>query len=133
MSQGNVEIVRALFDGWNVGDRPDPAQYCDPAVELESPFSSLNGEPYRGYAGMKQWMRDIDEQFSQWQFVVEDLRAAGDAVVVIGTTHARGRASEIDVDLPLAFVADFGAAGRITRARIFPDGEAALKAVGLTG
>ncbi len=133
MSERNVEIMRALFDGWNAGDRPDPAQYCDPAVELESPFSLLNGEPYRGYAGIEQWMRDVDEQFSQWQVEVDDLRAAGDAVVVIGTTHARGRASEIDVDLPLAFVADFGAAGRIARARIFPDVNAALKAAGLAG
>jgi hypothetical protein len=41
--------------------------------------------------------------------------------------------NEIDVDLPLAFVADFGAGGRITRARMFPDVDAALQAAGLAG
>jgi hypothetical protein len=52
MSQRNLEAVRALLAGWN-------------AVELESPFSSVVGEPYRGYAGIEQWMHDLDEQFAE--------------------------------------------------------------------
>jgi ketosteroid isomerase-like protein len=133
MSQANVKIVHALFEGWNAGDRSDPAEYCDPAVELESPFSSVVGEPYRGYAGMKQWVRDVDEQFSEWQVRLDDVRAVGDAVIAVGSVHGKGRASRIDVDLPMAWVADFGADHRVTRARIRLDVDAALKAVGLAG
>ena len=50
MSQENVEMVRALADQWNAGVRSVPTELFDPAVEVESPFSSVSGEPYRGYA-----------------------------------------------------------------------------------
>jgi ketosteroid isomerase-like protein len=130
MSQRNVEMTHALYERWNSGDRTDPADYCDPAVELESPFSSVNGEPYRGHEGVRQWMRDVDEQFSRWEVLVDDMRAVDDAVIAVGTVHARGRASGIDVDLPMAWVVDFGGDGRMTRARIFHDLEAALEAAG---
>src|SRR4030081_786223 len=119
MSQDHVEVVRGLYERWNAGDRSDPAEFCDPAVELESPFSTVAGEPYRGYAGMKQWMRDVDEQFSEWEGRLEDVRAVGDAVIAIGTVHGRGRSSGIELDLPFAQVADFGVDRRIKRARIY--------------
>jgi hypothetical protein len=48
MSQQNIDVTRALYDRWNSGDRPDSAWYCDPTVELDSPFASVVGEPYRG-------------------------------------------------------------------------------------
>jgi hypothetical protein len=64
MSQENVEIVRALVDHWNMGVRSALTEYLDPAVELESPLSSVSGTPYRGHAGIEQWTRDLDEQFS---------------------------------------------------------------------
>ncbi|HEV2924769.1 MAG TPA: hypothetical protein VGW98_12085 [Solirubrobacteraceae bacterium] len=37
MSHENVEVVRAIFERWNSGDRNVPTEYLDPAVELESP------------------------------------------------------------------------------------------------
>jgi ketosteroid isomerase-like protein len=131
MSQKNVEIVRALYARWNAGDRSDPAEYCDPEVELESPFSSVVGEPYRGYAGMRQWIRDVDEQFSEWRVDIDDTRALGDTVVAVGSVHGQGRASRIEVDLPMAWVTEFGADHRVRRARIYLDVDVALKAVGL--
>jgi ketosteroid isomerase-like protein len=133
VSQRNVEITRALYEQWNAGDRRDPAEYCDPDVELESPFSSVAGEPYRGYAGMNQWIRDVDEQFSEWRVQVDDVRAVGDAVMAIGSVHGRGRASGIDVHLPMAWLTDFGADHRITRVRIYLEVAAARAAVGLVG
>ena len=51
MSQENVEVVRAIFERWNAGDRTVAQEYLDPAVEAETPFSSVSGTPYRGYAG----------------------------------------------------------------------------------
>ena len=66
MSQENVEIIRTLLALWNTGDRPsqDLSDYFRPEIELDSPFASVAGEPYRGYSGIEQWMRDIDEQFA---------------------------------------------------------------------
>jgi hypothetical protein len=61
-----VEVVRAIFERWNAGDHGVPREYLDPGVELESALSSVSGEPYRGHAGFRQWIRDLDERASIW-------------------------------------------------------------------
>jgi ketosteroid isomerase-like protein len=131
MSRENVEVVRALAEQWNAGVRSVPTEFVHPEVELETPFSSVVGEPYRGYAGMEQWMRDIDEQFADWRISHDDVREIGSQVITIGTVQGRGRASGIAVQFPFAMVADFGRDDRITRARIYSDVNEALEAVGL--
>ena len=131
MSQENVEVVRAIFERWNAGDRTVAREYLDPAVEAETPFSSVSGTPYRGYPGFEQWLREIDEQFSEWQTRHDDVREVGNTVIAIGSVHARGRSSGIEFDLPYALVADFGSDHRIIRVRIHTDVNAALEAVGL--
>ena len=77
MSRENVEVLRRLFERWNAGDRTVPTEYLDPAVELETPFSSVSGEPYRGHAGVEDWIRDLDEQFSEWRYRLDDVREVG--------------------------------------------------------
>jgi len=131
MSRGHVETVRRLFERWNAGDHSIPQEDLDPAVELESPLSSVRGEPYRGHAGIEEWMRDLDEHFVEWRLRVDDVREVGNAVIAIGGVRLRGRASDVAFDQPTAWVLDFGTDRRITRARIYLDADAALKAVGL--
>jgi hypothetical protein len=133
MSQENVEIVRALVDHWNGGERDltTIAAYFDPAIELESPFSSIAGGPYQGHAGMEQWARDVDEQFAEWWISLGDVREVGSAVIAISRVHGRGRASGVVLDFPSAVVAYFGSTHLMTRARIYLEVAEALKAVGL--
>jgi ketosteroid isomerase-like protein len=132
MSKQNVEVVRALVSGWNAGGRSVPTEYFDPAVELESPFASVSGEPYRGHAGMEQWVRDIDEQFAEWQIDLDDVREAGNTVIAIATLRGRGRASGAPFQAKPAFVTRFGSDDRITRARIYLDVNEALEDAGLS-
>ena len=99
MSQENVELVRALVEDWNSGARSFDrnAKYFDPAVELESPLSSVAGQPYRGHEGMDRWVRDIDEQFAVWRMEVGQIRDVGDWVLAIGSVSGRGRGSGVPV------------------------------------
>jgi ketosteroid isomerase-like protein len=131
MSRENVEVVWKLFERWNSGDHTAPTEYLDPSVELETPFSSVSGEPYRGHAGVEEWIRDLDEQFSVWRYCLDDVREVGNAVIAIGSVYGRGRGSGIEFDQPSALVVDFGTSHRITRVRIHLDVDAALEAVGL--
>jgi ketosteroid isomerase-like protein len=133
MSQENVVLVRALIDRWNTGARELSAfrQYVDPAFELESPFASVVGEPYRGYAGLERWLRDNDEQFAEWRIEADDLRDLGDQVIVVATVTARGRESGVALHFPSAAVFEFASDGRVLRTRIYGEVDAALKAVGL--
>ena len=134
MSRENVEIVRALIGLWNTRDRGalarSLADYCDPAIELEGPLSSVIGEPYRGYAGIERWMSDLDEQFAEWRISIDDMRQEADQVIAVVAVNATGRASDIALHFPSAAVAEFGHDHRVTRVRIYSDVDEALKAVG---
>ncbi len=134
ISQQRVALVHALVERWNAGERNLGAigDAFDPAVELDSPLSSVVGVPYRGHAGIEQWRHDIDEQFSEWHLHLDDLRDLGDAVIVIGSVRGRGRVSGVVVEFDAAVLATFAGGHRITRMRIYLDIQEALQAAGLT-
>jgi hypothetical protein len=135
MSENRLAVVRALFERWNTGDHNVEIfpEYFDPAIELESPLSSVVGEPYRGYAGMERWVNDLDEQFTLWSIDTHEVREIGDRVITLTTVNARGRASDIALQFPSAGVLDFGSDDRLTRIRIYLDVDEALRDVGLEG
>ena len=130
MPHEHVEVVRVIAQEWNAG-REVRTEYFDPSVELETPISSVSGQPYRGYAGIEEFTRDNTEQFSKWELRLDDVRAIDDKVIAIGSARGRGRASGIEFDFPAAIVAQFGSDHRISRARIYADVDAARRAVGL--
>jgi ketosteroid isomerase-like protein len=133
MSQENMEVVSALIERWNTGDRDATAisEYADPAIELRTPFASVGGEPYRGHAGVEHWIRDVDDQFSEWRIGVDELRPVAHRVLALVTVTGRGRASGVTLQFPSASIFDFARDGRITRMHIYPDRAEALRAVGL--
>jgi ketosteroid isomerase-like protein len=131
MSQKNVEISRALIEHWNDGERSSLLECLDPAAELQSPLSSVVGEPYRGHAGFQQWLADLEEQFAEWRITPEDVRDLGEQVMTISRINARGRSSDVELEFRTAVVVRFGNDDRVTSARIYADVDEALKAVGL--
>jgi ketosteroid isomerase-like protein len=133
ISSQNVEIIRSLVEHFNAGDRTVPTELLAPNFEFETPFSSVSGAPYRGHAGLREWLRELDEQFSEWENRVDDIREVGDSVIIIGSLHVRGRVSGLEFDQPATWVGHFGTDHRLTRARIYLDPAEALKAVGLAG
>jgi hypothetical protein len=133
VSQDNVEIVRALVDRWNGGDRAFGrlSDYLDPEIRLDSPLSSVTGEPYRGYTGIERWVRDLDDQFAEWIIGFDDIRQIGDRVLAIGTIKARGRASGATLEFAYGSVHELADDRRVARIQIYADAREALKAVGL--
>lgn len=129
----NAKIVRALIERWNAHDRSlgAVAEHLDPAIQLQSPLSSVVGVPYLGHTGMEQWARDVDEQFAEWHVSLEEVRETDDVVVAIGAVHGRGRGSGIAIDFAAATLVYFGADHLIKRVHIYADVDEALKAAGL--
>jgi hypothetical protein len=119
----HVGIVRALFARWNAGDHGVEIfpEYFDPAIELESPLSSVVGEPYRGYSGMERWVGDLDEQFIRWSISTDEVREIGKRVFALTTIRARGRASDVALEFPSAGIIEFADDDRLTRIRIYLD------------
>jgi SnoaL-like domain len=131
MSQDRARRVGTLIELWSTRDFTRVPEFFDPGVELESPFSSVAGAPYRGYAGIERWIADIDQQFAEWSVAPQELRDAGDRVIAIAAIGARGRGSEVRLQFPAATVFEFAADNRVTRMRIYLDLREALADIGL--
>jgi SnoaL-like domain len=129
----NVELVRTAVEAWNAGDHSieTMSRYCDPSLTLYSPFAEMSGQPYRGYAGLRQWIRDVDDQFAEWNITTDDIREVGDRVVAITTVTGRGRGSGVTLTFASSAVFEFGRDGRINLTHIYRDARGGLDATGL--
>lgn len=131
MGSDELELVREAFARWNSGDRTVDLETVDPEVELHTPLASTRGGPYRGHDGLKQWLADIDGQFEVWELRVGEWRALDDGRVLgLGSIHARGRGSGLELDQPLSWLFEFHE-GRVIRYDAFYSHAEGLSAAGL--
>jgi uncharacterized protein len=130
MSQENVEIVLAAVDAWNRGDREAFLALWDEEAEFYPLRAQLEGESYRGHDGLRRFLAEMTEDFEQVRFEIEETRDAGEGVVGIGRFRARGRASGVDINVPLG-VFQRMRRGKIVYVRFFSEPEDALEAAGL--
>ena len=128
MSQENVEFARSVLTRWNAGERRFPDEELHPDAVL---VSRILGKSVRGRAGVRRYLREIDEQFDQWNLVVEDWRDAGDCVAALGHVRLRGRRSGVAFDQPVGILFEIRD-GQMLRFETFLDEPAdALKAAEL--
>jgi ketosteroid isomerase-like protein len=95
MSQENVEFARSVFSRWNAGERRFPDAEIHPDVVL---VSRILGRAVRGRAGVRRYLREIDEQFDEWTMSIDDWRDAGDYVAALGRIRLHGRRSGVALD-----------------------------------
>lgn len=124
------DLVRRLLERWNDGDRSAIEEHLHPEVEIRTLRSELEPHPYRGVEGFRRGIADFDQDWEYVRLDVTDIRSGGDSVVVIGRLQSRGRASGIDLDVPLAMRWSFEG-DRIIEIRSFAEPSDALRAAGL--
>jgi ketosteroid isomerase-like protein len=128
MSRENVEFARSVFDRWNAGERRFPDEEIHPDVVL---VSRLLGRPEYGRAGVRRYLREIDEQFDEWTMSIEDWRDAGDCVAALGHVHLHGRRSGVTLDQRVGILFEIRD-GQLLRFETFLDEpNDALRAAGL--
>ena len=132
MSQRNVEIVRAAFDAWNRDDRDALVALWDEEAEFYPLRAQLEGRAYHGPEGLRRFMVELAEEWDEVRFEVEEIRDAGEQMVGFGRFRARGRASGVELDVPLGLIGVVRNE-RVAYARFFSDPADALKAAGLRG
>jgi ketosteroid isomerase-like protein len=131
MSRESVESLLARIESWNAGEEMD-LEAVHPDVEIVSPLSSVQGEPYRGHDGIRQWRSDIDEQFTEWRIDMEEIRDLdGDRYLGLGRVHLCGRGSGVEFEQPLAWLFELRD-GKWSRMSIYATSAEALEAAGLT-
>ena len=133
MSAGsNADRVRRAIARWNSGDRAAPLDDIHPDVEIRTGIGdAFQGEPFRGHDGARQWLAALDENFETWTIVMDEFREQGDVVVVLGSVHARGRGSGIELDQQVGWVYEFRD-DKMFRLNTYYDRAQALAAVGLS-
>jgi ketosteroid isomerase-like protein len=135
MSQENLDVLRSLFDAVARRDTASAAALYDPEVEWDNTRGPLQGlierKVYRGHEGLGHWWREYREPWESVWDEVEELIDAGDQVVSVQTSHARGRASGVAVDLEHFAAVWTLRRGRIVRVALFTTRAEALEAAGL--
>jgi len=129
VSQENVEFAQSVLTRWNAGERRFSDEEIHPDAVL---VSRILGKSVRGRTGVRRYLREIDEQFDQWNLVVEDWHDAGDCVAALGHVRLRGRRSGVQFNQPVGILFEIRD-GQLLRFETFLDQPAeALKAAGLS-
>jgi ketosteroid isomerase-like protein len=138
LSEENVEIVRRLYTAVVQRDSATVYSLYHPEFEFDGSRSRwaemLPGDLaiFRGHHTLHKWSQAYYGEWENLQDDIEELIDAGDQVVSVVTTRARGRASGIEVEWKenagLWTLRD----GKIVRIEWFPSRAEALEAAGIS-
>jgi ketosteroid isomerase-like protein len=137
MSEENVEIVRQLFEAIARRDSETVLALYHPDVEFDGTrhrWTEIADAPtvVRGHEGIREWSRWY---YGAWEGIedeIEEVIDAGDQVVTIVTTRARGRGSGIEVEWKQNIGVWRIRDGRITRVAWYRDRDEALRDAGIS-
>jgi ketosteroid isomerase-like protein len=93
-----AERVLSTFPAFAARDVDALERMVTPDVDLRIAPVGPPGKPtlarrarYRGHAGLREWIREIDENYSELTLEARAIEQAGEAFVVLGTVaYARG-------------------------------------------
>jgi ketosteroid isomerase-like protein len=137
MSQENVRLVRELTEAWQRREQEATFAFVHPEVEWDATRVAHvipdAAEIFVGHDGVRTYWRRWLAAWSDLRFDIEDVRDAGDEVVLLVANQKQwGRHSGIATEVP-PYGAVFSVKdGTITRVRWFPSQSEALQAAGLS-
>ena len=128
MSEGDVEVVRRLFELYASGGVEAVLEVMDEEVEIEIP-PELSAEPdiYVGHEGARRYFAGFDGMLEDVRYEAIELIRAGERVLAHVRLGGRGFSSGLEVDLE-AFVLLTVVEGKVTRIVPYADLETARRA-----
>ena len=125
-----MEVFLEWLGAINRMDIPGALRLMDAEAQFEHRLTDLQGS-YTGLERIEAAFEDVVEHFDALKVDCPDIRDLGDRVLALGTTHATGKGSGVETELPFTVVASFRD-GRMTHFTDFGDKEQALEAAGLS-
>jgi ketosteroid isomerase-like protein len=123
-----ISAVRAFSDAVSARDLDAALEFCHPEIEFFSLLAQLEASPYRGFAGIRRYFKDIDAAWEEWRVEVEQLFSAPDGrVAIVMSTHMRGKGSGIPFVERVAVLWHFKDE-KLWRATLYRDPADALRA-----
>ena len=130
MTQGNVEVIRAVYEAWNRRDFDAVLNDAHPDFEIR-PLRAIAQDPRRGHTAAKEFWAEFFEGFEEMRVEPRELLEVGKMVVADLRFSGRGR---YDVEVE-QFHADLWTFrdGRLAAVEGFATRADALEAAGLRG
>jgi len=136
MSRENLEsgadrrAGRELLKALSARDLSRLIALTDPDVEWHSFFAALGMEgAYRGHAGMRQYVTDLEEAFEVIHAEADEGLAVGAVAVLVGRVHYRGKGSGVETEMQAGWTLRYRN-GRVISFQAFGEPEKVLAAVG---
>ena len=130
MSQENVEVVRAVYEAWNVGDMDALRETYDPGVIVRPVEDWPEPGPFVGReAVMRQWEQQREAFDTDAVEPIGDFIDAGDRVLVRFAWRVTGQGPVANVEMTAIFTVR---EGRVSGTEFFWDHAEALEAAGLS-
>jgi ketosteroid isomerase-like protein len=113
----DFDVVNALFD---------------PNHVLVAQLSSVEGEPFHGARGFRDWLTNLGQAFD-WlgARLVQVTEIGNDRVLVVSKLSLRSRKGGVPIEQEAATIVTVRG-GKIVRSEIYPSVGQALQAAGLT-
>ena len=131
MSEGNVEIVRRIYERLNSGDVEGVAELCGEDFVMDMSERIFNPDIYRGHAGIRRFYKGVEDAWESYRWDIEDTRVSGDSVVALLHCLGQSREGGPGVDWRVAWLWRFRDRRPIS-VRFYRERDAALEAAGLS-
>jgi ketosteroid isomerase-like protein len=118
VSQESIDLGVAAFEAWNRGDYEAWVHAFDSNCVFWPLRARLEGNPYRGHAELREFMRDLTAEWEGVRFSVEETGDRDDFVVARVRFRGRGRASGAEINVPISVVAIVRASSRFACTQI---------------
>ena|ERR1700726_4482186 len=128
MSQENVEVIRALYEGWLNGEMG--LERLDPEISMVESTTLPGAVTAYGFGAVKRYMESFAKHWDEIRFEPEEFIDAGDAVVVVARLVGTGKLSGVQVTRSWAYVWTVRN-GRALKMVGYADRAEALNAVGM--
>ena len=130
MSEGNVDVVRRLFEQYASGGVEGALEVMDEDIVIVIP-PEVSAEPdtYRGHEGARRYFAGFEGMLEDVRYEAFELIPEGRHVLARARLAGRGVSSGLEVELQTGVVHKVEG-GKITRIVPYPDLESAREALG---
>ena len=126
------ETIYAAYEAWSRRDLDALLEVVHPEAEARPILgANIGASVYRGHEGLREWFRDLHQEWETFQTRVTRIDVRGDRAVLTIDVHARGRASGVVIDGDLYHLVELRD-GMILRLEAFRDKDAAMQALEAT-
>jgi uncharacterized protein len=127
MTRSNVEIVRDAMDAMKRGDARAMDGLAHADYEFQTTAALPNAGVYRGLEAVMSFSREFDDTWEKFAIEEQQVRDHDDTVVILGRVKAKGKASGVALETPVAYVHTLRD-GKLARTRVFFDHADAIEA-----